>query len=261
MLPGIYRITVLIILFIILYSINAYEKYIKFYLGLVLEWFLGEEAGTEYYEPALTLYVKSLLKALNHLDAVDAFRKFKNIINDVFCYVHRLIIVFILISTNNRKIYFFGYFFLLGILLFFSLNSYLPLFTLWVVLANFIFFYFDHTYIGFINNLGRHNPELGDRKLALTKLNIITIQHWVIRKFAPYEKHYLVDKKEWSIALWVMMPNLMNTLVTVCVIFSLIKVYLALFMKNANLILILVLNFHTHEVLFLIILALWTILC
>ncbi len=166
-----------------MYSINAYEKYVKFYLGLVLEWFLGENAGSEDYGPALTFHVKLLFEALNHLDYLNAFQKFKYIIDDLFSYFHRLAVIFIIISTNNRKVYFFGYFFLLGILLFFSLNSYLPLFTLWVVVANFIFFYFDHTYIGFINNLGRHNPELGDRKLAITKLNIITIQHWVIRKF------------------------------------------------------------------------------
>ncbi len=51
-------------------------------------------------------------------------------------------------------------------------------------MANFIFFYFDQTYAGFINNLGRYNPELGERKLALSKMNIYTIQYWIIRRFS-----------------------------------------------------------------------------
>jgi hypothetical protein len=192
LIPGVFRIIFLLISFASIYYFNIYEKYVHFILGLTLELLLDESAGGEDYESHLYFNFFDLLtKVYNlNLNLLDCKCYAKNTINDLFCYIHRIIIIFIIFVNSNRILYFIGYSLLIGYLLFYNLSFYLPIFTIWVVIANFIFFYFDCTYTGFINNLGKYNPEIADQKLALTKLNIITVQHWIIRGFSPCGPYY-----------------------------------------------------------------------
>lgn len=54
-------------------------------------------------------------------------------------------------------------------------------------------FYFEQTYRGFVNNLGIYNPKMGERKLVLSKMNIHTIQYWIIRHFHGKNMSYIME--------------------------------------------------------------------